>query len=69
MVVTGMGKNNLQMSEISGRRITQHKRFVFYGTHPNFYFAKTSFKLRTLYEIPKHVLEILKNEEYNIIEG
>jgi len=23
-----------------------------YGTHPNFYFAKTSFTLRTLYDIP-----------------
>jgi len=32
------------------RRITQHKRFVPYGTHPNFCFAKTSFMLGTLYE-------------------
>ena len=48
MVVTGMGKNNLRMSKIGGRRITQHKRFVPYGTHPNFCFAKTSFMLGTL---------------------
>ena len=33
------------------RRITQHKRFVPFGTHPNFGFAKTSFMLETLYEI------------------
>jgi len=33
------------------RRITQHKRFVPCGTHPNFCFAKTSFMLETLYEI------------------
>ena len=51
MVVTGMGKNNLQMSKIGGRRITQHKRFVPDGTHPNFCFAKTSFMLETLSEI------------------
>jgi len=25
--------------------ITQHKRFVPYRTHPNFYFAKTSFMM------------------------
>jgi len=31
--------------------ITQHKRFVPYGTHPNFCFAKTSFMLRTLHAI------------------
>jgi len=28
--------------------ITQHKKFVSYGTHPNFCFAKTSFILGTL---------------------
>jgi len=33
------------------RRITQHKRFVPYGTHPNFCFANTSFMLETLYEM------------------
>jgi len=31
--------------------ITQHKRFVPYGTHPNFCFAKTSFILGTLGDI------------------
>jgi len=30
-------------------RLIQHKRF--YGTHPNFCFAKTSFMLETLGEI------------------
>ena len=29
-------------------RLTQHKRFVPYGIHPNIYFAKTSFMLGTL---------------------
>jgi len=33
------------------RCITQHKRFVPYGTHPNFCFANTSFMLETLYEM------------------
>jgi len=33
------------------QRITQHKRFVPYGTHPNFCFAKTSFMLETLNSI------------------
>jgi len=33
------------------QRITQHKRFVPYSTHPNFCFAKTSFMLETLYAI------------------
>jgi hypothetical protein len=33
------------------QRITQHKRFVPNGTHPNFCFAKTSFMLGTLSEI------------------
>jgi len=28
--------------------ITQHRRFMLYGTHPSFYFAKTSFMLKTL---------------------
>jgi len=31
-------------------RITQHKGFVPDATHPNFYFAKTSFMLKTLGE-------------------
>lgn len=30
------------------RRITQHKKFMPNGTHPNFCFAKTSFMLVTL---------------------
>jgi hypothetical protein len=33
--------------------ITQHKRFVPNGTHPNFCFAKTSFMLGTLGEIER----------------
>jgi hypothetical protein len=38
-----------QSFEINGgQRITQHKRFVPYCTHLNFYFAKTSFMLETL---------------------
>jgi hypothetical protein len=32
-------------------RLTQHKRFVPYSTHPNFCFAKTSFILETLGDI------------------
>jgi len=32
--------------------LTQHKRFVPYGTYPNFCYAKTSFMLGTLYDIP-----------------
>jgi len=47
-VVTGTGKSNLRMSKIGGRRITQHKRFVPYGTHPNSAFGGTSFMLETL---------------------
>jgi len=34
------------------RRLTQHKRFVHYGTHPNFCIAKTSYSPIPLYEIP-----------------
>ena len=34
----------------ASHRLTQHKRFVPYGTHPNFCFAKTSFMLETLAE-------------------
>jgi len=33
------------------QQITQHKRFVPYGTHPNFCFAKTSFMLEPLGDI------------------
>ena len=32
-------------------RITKHKRFVPYGTHPNFCFVKTYFMRGTLYDI------------------
>jgi len=39
----------------TAQRITQHKRFVPYGTHPNFCFAKPSFMLGTLGE--KQVIE------------
>ena len=38
-------------SILAEQHITQHKRFVPYGTHPNFCFAKTSFMLGTLSEI------------------
>ena len=31
------------------RRITQHKRFVPYGSQPKFYYAKTSFTPKLLY--------------------
>jgi hypothetical protein len=36
------------MKNCPQQQITQHKRFVPYGTHPNFYLAKTSFMLGTL---------------------
>jgi len=41
------------------RRITQHKRFIPNGTHPNFAFGETSFMLGTLYAIPPLVLKRL----------
>jgi len=41
----------LPMTKGDQQRITQHKRFVLYSTHPNFCFAKTSFMLGTLAEI------------------
>ena len=34
-------------------RLTQHKKFVPNGTHPNFRFAKTSFMQESLYAIRK----------------
>lgn len=40
----------LILKEGTAQRITQHKRFVPYGTHPNFCFAKTSFMLEPLGE-------------------
>jgi len=41
------------MTKSDQQRITQHKRFVPYGTHPNFCYAKTSFMLGTLSEIAR----------------
>jgi len=41
----------LPMTGSDQQRITQHKRFMPYGTHPNFCFAKASFMLETLYAI------------------
>jgi len=35
------------------QHITQHKRFVPKGTHPNFCFTKTSFMLEPLGDIDK----------------
>jgi len=42
----------------ANRRITQHKRFISFGTYPNSAFGGTSFMLEPLYEMP----EPLKNE-------
>jgi len=39
------------MTKSDQQRITQHKRFVPYGAHPNFCSAKTSFMLGTLGEM------------------
>jgi hypothetical protein len=40
--------------------ITQYKRFVPYGTRPNFAFGKTSFMLKPLYAMPhKMAQEVL----------
>ena len=52
--------SNSEQKEEMARRITQHKRFVPYGTHPNFGFAETSFMLGTLDEIAakKIIVEI-----------
>jgi len=49
------------------RRITQHKRFVPYGTHPNFCFAKLSFMLGTLYAIGLQPLVKSKNLMIDIV--
>jgi hypothetical protein len=48
--------------------ITQHKRFVPCGTHPNFRFAKTSFMLGTLYEIAavKVIKEGFNDKRYKL---
>lgn len=40
----------LPITKSDQQRITQYKRFVPYGSHPNFAFGKTSFMLVTLYE-------------------
>jgi hypothetical protein len=42
---------SIEKSHLVKRRITQHKRFVPYGTRPNFCFAKISFMLESLAEI------------------
>ena len=42
--------------------ITQHKRFVPYGAHPNFCFAKTSFMLETLGEIPERSIGNMRKD-------
>jgi len=39
------------MTKSDQQRITQHKRFVPYSTHPNFCYAKTSFMLGTVQEL------------------
>ena len=48
------------MSERGQQHITQHRRFVPYGTHPNSAFGETSFTLGTLYEM--HHNSLLKGE-------
>lgn len=42
-----------------GHRLTQHKRFMPGGIHPNFYFTKTSFMQETLYEIADSFLILI----------
>ena len=50
----------LPMTNGDQQRITQHKRFVPNGTHPNFAFGETSFMLGTLGEMAsmKNDLEV-----------
>jgi len=43
------------------QQITQHKRLVPYGTHPNSCFAKTSFMLEPLYARILRILIGAKN--------
>lgn len=43
-------------------RLTQHKRFVPDGTHPNPAFSGTSFMLEPLSEIPNPAIEGEKHE-------
>ena len=40
----------IEITKSDQQRLTQHKKFVPFGTHPNFCFAKTSFMLGTLGE-------------------
>ncbi len=41
-------------------RLTQHKRFVPYGTYPNSAFSGTSFMLETLYETGLFSSELMR---------
>lgn len=41
----------LPITKSDQQRITKHKRFVSFGTYPNFCFPKTSFILKPLYKI------------------
>jgi hypothetical protein len=45
-------------------RLTQHKRFVPYGTHPNSAFGETSFMLSPLGEIACQKMRIIVNYSY-----
>ena len=59
------------MRIVPPHRLTQHKKFVPYGTHPNFCFAKTSFMLEPLGEITKAQLGLnwradMKNKNIKI---
>jgi len=49
--------------EYTALHITQHKRFVPNGTQPNFCFAKTSFMLKTLYEMAEKEINIWTNQK------
>jgi len=55
----------MNLSTLSPKqRITQHKRFVSYGTLLNFYSAKTSFKLETLGVIARGRKDLERNINY-----
>ena len=56
------------IGKIPPLHITQHKRFVPYGTHSNFRFAKTSFMLGPLCDSPKRkkVLEEIMGSDKRI---
>jgi len=47
---------------LCGYRLTQHKRFVPDGIHPNFYFTKTSFMLQTLYAIADSEIGVMNHD-------